>query len=145
MKTIHIQEGVSEEACIFEELINERYEEYRYDLKRPLLSPDDLFIKYKDFLDNVTDKKINHFKLDKSLEIELKEKKIKERNEKSDLNLQNMPTKNELVVHLTHGIGLFNGAAFVLPGLRPRRGLSNVVTSISFPHSGHSNSVLPKS
>ena len=60
MKTIHIQEEVSEEASIFEELINERYEEYRYDQKRPLLSPDDLFIKYKDFLDHVKDRKIIH-------------------------------------------------------------------------------------
>ena len=34
---------------------------------------------------------------------------IKERNEKSDHNLQNMPSKDDLVVHLTHGIGIFNG------------------------------------
>ena len=34
MKTIHIQDGVSEEALIFQDLINERYEEYRYDQKR---------------------------------------------------------------------------------------------------------------
>ena len=64
---------------------------------------------FKLFQDNVKEKKIHHFKIDKSLENELKEKEIKERNEKSDLNLQNMPTKNDLVVHLTHGIGIFNG------------------------------------
>ena len=43
------------------------------------------------------------------------------------------------------GIGFVKGAAFVVPGLRPLRGRDIVVTSISFPHSGHSNSVLPKS
>ena len=73
------------------------------------MSPDDLFIEYEDFLDHIKDRKIHHFKLDKSVEIELIEKEIKERNEKSDLSLQNMPTKNDLVVHLTHGIGIFNG------------------------------------
>ena len=43
------------------------------------------------------------------------------------------------------GMGFVKGAALVLPGLRPRRGRDIVVTSISLPHSGHSNSVLPKS
>ena len=43
------------------------------------------------------------------------------------------------------GIGLVSGAAFVLPGFRPLRGFNIVVTSISFSHSGHSNSVLPRS
>ena len=109
MKKIYIQEGVAEEANNFQELVYERYEEYRYDQKRPLLSPDDLFIKHKDFLEYAKDRKAHNFKLDESIEIEPKEEEIKERNEKSDLSLQNMPTTNDLVVHLTHGIGIFNG------------------------------------
>jgi len=109
MKTIHIQDGVSEEALIFQDLINERYEEYRYDQKRPLLPPDDLFIELKEFLEHVKDRKVYNFKLAKNTEIEFEETELKERNEKSDLGLQNMPTQNDLVVHLTHGIGIFNG------------------------------------
>ena len=37
------------------------------------------------------------------------------------------------------GMGFESGAEFVLPGFLPRLGLDIVVTSIYFPHSGHSN------
>ena len=109
MKTIYIQEGVPEEAVIFQELIEERYEEYRYDQKRPLLSPDDLFINFEDFHEQIEDKEILYCRLYENLEIKSENKELKERNEKSDINLQNMPSKDDLVVHLTHGIGKFNG------------------------------------
>ena len=109
MKTIYIQEGVPEEAVIFQELIKERYEEYRYDQKRPLLSPDDLFINFEDFHEEIEDKEILYCRLYENLEIQFENKELKERNEKSDINLQNMPSKDDLVVHLTHGIGKFNG------------------------------------
>ena len=109
MKNIFIQEGVTKEAKIYETLITERYEEYRYDQKRPLLPPSELFIKYDNFLDFVKDKKKYDFKLNENIENINKEKEVKERNEKSDINLQNMPILDDLVVHLTHGIGRFKG------------------------------------
>ncbi len=108
-KTIHMQIGVLEEARIFENLIEERYEEYRYDLKRPLLPPNELFINYKDLVDVIQNKDVYKFKLEKSLEIRPKVQEIKARNEKSDINYQKLPNKGDLVVHLTHGIGSFNG------------------------------------
>jgi len=109
IKTIYIEEGVSKEATNFDLLIKERYEEYRYDIKRPLLPPDDLFIQYQDFLDFIKDKNLSKFKVNAEPENKPEENKLKERNEKSDFNLQNMPIKDDLVVHLTHGIGRFNG------------------------------------
>ena len=104
-----MQIGVLEEARIFENLIEERYEEYRYDLKRPLLPPNELFINYKDLVDVIQNKDVYKFKLEKSLEIRPKVQEIKARNEKSDINYQKLPNKGDLVVHLTHGIGSFNG------------------------------------
>ena len=109
MQMIHIQKGVSEEALIFQDLIQERYEEYRYDQKRPLLTPDDLYIKYENFLENVKGKKVYSFGFNSNIEKVSEKFEIKQRNEKSDQNLQNMPAKDDLVVHLTHGIGIFKG------------------------------------
>ena len=54
-------------------------------------------------------KKKYDFKLNENIENINKEKEVKERNEKSDINLQNMPILDDLVVHLTHGIGRFKG------------------------------------
>ena len=36
---IYVQKHTDIKAKAFEELIKERYEEYRYDLRRPLLAP----------------------------------------------------------------------------------------------------------
>ena len=36
---IYIQDNVNDKAHDFDELVNQRYEEYRYDQKRPFLAP----------------------------------------------------------------------------------------------------------
>ena len=55
------------------------------------------------------------------------------------------PLVNPIPPKAFGGIGFTRGAAFVLPGFLPRLGLDIVVTSICLPHSGHSNSDLPRS
>ena len=105
---IYIQKNTDAKASEFEELINERYEEYRYDQKRPLLKPNDLFLSYSDFINYV--QKNNSFDFDQ-LEVSENFENLKEstRNEKADVSTSKMPDKGDLVVHLSHGIGRFSG------------------------------------
>ena len=105
---IYIQKNTDVKASEFEELINERYEEYRYDQKRPLLKPNDLFLSYSDFINYV--QKNNSFDFDQ-LEVSENFENLKEstRNEKADVSTSKMPDKGDLVVHLSHGIGRFSG------------------------------------
>ena len=105
---IYIQKNTDVKASEFEELINERYEEYRYDQKRPLLKPNDLFLSYSDFIKHV--QKNNSFDFDQ-LEVSENFETLKEstRNEKADVSTSKMPDKGDLVVHLSHGIGRFSG------------------------------------
>ena len=101
-----IQNGTSAKAKDFENLISTRYEEYRYDQKRPLLQPKDLFLKY----DEVTTKLSKTISFDietKALNVPEKILSELERNEKADLSTSQMPSEGDLVVHLTHGIGKF--------------------------------------
>ena len=103
-----IQNGTSAKAKDFENLISTRYEEYRYDQKRPLLQPKDLFLKY----DEVTTKLNKTISFDietKALNVSEKILPELERNEKADLSTSQMPSEGDLVVHLTHGIGKFVG------------------------------------
>ena len=105
---IYIQKNTDVKASEFEELINERYEEYRYDQKRPLLKPNDLFLSYSDFIKHVPNN--NSFDFDQ-LEVSENFETLKEstRNEKADVSTSKMPDKGDLVVHLSHGIGRFSG------------------------------------
>ena len=105
---IYIQKNTDVKASEFEELINERYEEYRYDQKRPLLKPNDLFLSYSDFIKHV--QKNNSFDFEQ-LEVSENFETLKEstRNEKADVSTSKMPDKGDLVVHLSHGIGRFSG------------------------------------
>ena len=105
---IYIQKNTDVKASEFEELIHERYEEYRYDQKRPLLKPNDLFLSYSDFIKHVQTN--NSFDFDQ-LEVSENFETLKEstRNEKADVSTSKMPDKGDLVVHLSHGIGRFSG------------------------------------
>ena len=103
-----VQEGATNKAEEFEELILQRYEEYRYDLKRPLLPPDKLFLSLSDLTKNIKDKiPFDLIESDKE-KIEENSYQIK-RNEKADVSSSQMPNEGELVVHLSHGIGRFLG------------------------------------
>ena len=108
VEKVFVQLDTETKAQEFEELIQERYEEYRYDQKRPLLDPKELFLSFAELQDNLEE--IIHFDLEKIQEQEIdKSKKLLERNEKADLSTSKMPSEGDLVVHLTHGIGKFIG------------------------------------
>lgn len=105
---ICVQKHTDIKAYAFEELIKERYEEYRYDLKRPLLAPDDLFLNFSQLSEFIS--KDKSFDLDQPNITETTENSIElVRNEKADISSSKMPDPGDLVVHLSHGIGRFVG------------------------------------
>ena len=108
VEAIYMQDQTKEKAKEFENLIEHRYEEYRYDSKRPLLKPDDLFLRFSNL-----DRYIKSF-----VQFDLKPSSFEDneiditkniRNEKAEISTSQMPNKGDLVVHLTHGIGKFMG------------------------------------
>ena len=105
---IYIQDNVNKKAHDFEELVNQRYEEYRYDQKRPLLAPEDLFLSMNELSVCIKDSLTFDIETDYSETIENNIPK-NERKEKADISSSKMPDKGDLVVHLTHGIGKFLG------------------------------------
>ena len=108
VEEVYMQDETKEKAKDFENLIYQRYEEYRYDNKRPLLKPDDLFLRFSDLNKHL--KSAIRFDL-KSSSFEDVDYDTTEtiRNEKAEISTSQMPNKGDLVVHLTHGIGKFLG------------------------------------
>ena len=105
---IFIQDGIKDKANEFSKLVDTRYEEYRYDQRRPLLRPDQLYLNFaeiKSFLADATE-----FSTDVSETIDdIDLKKDLKRNERADLSTKKLPDEDDLVVHLSHGIGRFKG------------------------------------
>ena len=105
---IYVQKHTDIKAKAFEELIKERYEEYRYDLRRPLLAPEKLFLNFSQLLEFINIDK--SFDFDQPNISETTENSIElARNEKADISSSKMPDPGDLVVHLSHGIGRFVG------------------------------------
>ena len=105
---IYVQKHTDIKAYAFEELIKERYEEYRYDLRRPLLAPENLFLSFTQLLEFIN--KDKSFDFDQPNISETSENSIElARNEKADISSSKMPDPGDLVVHLSHGIGRFVG------------------------------------
>ena len=105
---IYVQKHADIKAKAFEELIKERYEEYRYDLRRPLLEPENLFLNFTQLLEFIN--KDVSFDFDQPNISETTENSIElARNEKADISSSKMPDPGDLVVHLSHGIGRFVG------------------------------------
>ena len=105
---ICVQRHTDIKAYAFEELIKERYEEYRYDLRRPLLAPENLFLNFTQLLEFIN--KDVSFDFDQPNISETTENSIElARNEKADISSSKMPDPGDLVVHLSHGIGRFVG------------------------------------
>jgi transcription-repair coupling factor (superfamily II helicase) len=105
---IYVQKHTDIKAKAFEELIKERYEEYRYDLRRPLLAPENLFLNFTQLLEFIN--KDVCFDFDQPNISETTENSIElARNEKADISSSKMPDPGDLVVHLSHGIGRFVG------------------------------------
>ena len=105
---ICVQRHTDIKAYAFEDLIKERYEEYRYDLRRPLLAPENLFLNFYELLEFIN--KDVSFDFDQPNISETTENSIElARNEKADISSSKMPDPGDLVVHLSHGIGRFVG------------------------------------
>ena len=105
---ICVQKHTDIKAYAFEELIKERYEEYRYDLKRPLLAPEDLFLNFSQLSEFINkDKSFDFDKPNIDETTEISNELV--RNEKADISSSKMPDPGDLVVHLSHGIGRFVG------------------------------------
>ena len=105
---IYVQKHTDIKAKAFEELIKERYEEYKYDLRRPLLAPKNLFLNFTQLLEFIN-KEVS-FDFDQPNISETTENSIElARNEKADISSSKMPDPGDLVVHLSHGIGRFVG------------------------------------
>ena len=105
---IYVQKHTDIKAKAFEELIKERYEEYRYDLRRPLLAPENLFLNFTQLLEFIN--KDVCFDFDQPNISETTENSIElARNERADISSSKMPDPGDLVVHLSHGIGRFVG------------------------------------
>ena len=108
-KFIYMDQNTAQAANEFQRLIDNRFEEYRYDLERPLLHPKKLFTEFIEITSLFQSDKIKHFNvgvLDDSLQDSFE-----------SLSLQNdvvkpmhtLPKEGDLVVHLSHGIGRFLG------------------------------------
>ena len=103
-----LDQNVEKELKEYQCLIEERFEEYRYDIKRPLLEPRDIFLtakEYKIFLSSC-----------EVLQIKFQEPKVKKvTKETRKLNPINRTPSHQIlevddyVVHLFHGIGIFRG------------------------------------
>ena len=105
---ICVQRHTDIKAYAFEDLIKERYEEYRYDLRRPLLAPENLFLSFTQLLEFIN--KDKSFDFDQPNIAETTDNSIElTRNEKADISSSKMPDPGDLVVHLSHGIGRFVG------------------------------------
>ena len=105
---ICVQRHTDIKAYAFEDLIKERYEEYRYDLRRPLLAPEDLFLNFLQLSEFIN--KDKSFDFDQPNIAETTDNSIElTRNEKADISSSKMPDPGDLVVHLSHGIGRFVG------------------------------------
>ena len=105
---ICVQRHTDIKAYAFEDLIKERYEEYRYDLRRPLLAPENLFLNFTQLLEFIN--KDVCFDFNQPNISETTENSIElARNEKADISSSKMPDPGDLVVHLSHGIGRFVG------------------------------------
>ena len=103
-----LDQNVEKELKEYQSLIEERFEEYRYDIKRPLLEPRDIFLTVKEYEIFLSSCEV--------LQIKFQEPKVKKvTKETRKLNPINRTPSHQIlevddyVVHLFHGIGIFRG------------------------------------
>ena len=106
--TVLLDKNTLMELKNYELLINERYEEYRYDITRPLLKPSELFVTENEVKRFLKDREITKFAFKNFESKKVIKPKKKPVQAKSDYKHQ-IPEINDLVVHLFHGIGIFKG------------------------------------
>ena len=106
--TVLLDKNVLKEIKDYELLINERYEEYRYDLTRPLLKPSELFLTKNEFKSFLKDREVTNITFKDFNSRKITKAKIKSIQPKKEYNHQ-IPEIDDRVVHLFHGIGIFKG------------------------------------
>ena len=106
--TVLLDKNVSKEIKDYELLINERYEEYRYDITRPLLKPSELFLTKNEFKSFLKDREVTNITFKDFNSKKITKAKIKSIQPKKEYNHQ-IPEIDDRVVHLFHGIGIFKG------------------------------------
>ena len=106
--TVLLDKNVLKEIKDYELLINERYEEYRYDLTRPLLKPSELFLTKNEFKSFLKDREVTNITFKDFNSKKITKAKIKSIQPTKEYNHQ-IPEINDRVVHLFHGIGIFKG------------------------------------
>ncbi|MEC7918020.1 MAG: DEAD/DEAH box helicase [Pseudomonadota bacterium] len=105
----YLEDSWVESLNSFYELIHSRYENYKFDRTRPLLSPDEVYLD-KEYITNLIEKKIStSFCFSRSSKIEVKEKEDFMNSPATKVTNEYLPQLGEKVVHLQHGIGIFNG------------------------------------
>ncbi len=105
---VFLDKNVLKEIKNYELLINERYEEYRYDITRPLVKPSELFLTKNEFKDFLKDREVTNISFKKFNSKKTIKSKIKSFQPKKEYNHQ-IPAIDDRVVHLFHGIGIFKG------------------------------------
>jgi len=124
--SVLLDKNVFTEINNYEFLINERFEEYRYDKTRPLLKPIDLFVTKSEFKGFLKDRKVTNITFKKVESKKISEPKNKSVQAKRDYKHQ-IPEINDLVVHLFHGIGIFKGLKNI-----KTKGISNECLEIEY-------------
>ena len=106
---VYFDQNIAQAAVAFQSLIDNRFEEYRYDLERPLLHPKKLFTEFIEITELFQDNQINYFN------VGLSEDNLQDTHEAIPLQkdvvkpMHTLPKEGDLVVHLSHGIGRFLG------------------------------------
>ena len=106
--TVLLDKNVLKEIKDYELLINERYEEYRYDITRPLLKPSELFLTNNEFKSFLKDREVTNITFKDFNSKKITKAKIKSIQPTKEYNHQ-IPEIDDRVVHLFHGIGIFKG------------------------------------
>ena len=106
--TVLLDKNVLKEIKDYELLINERYEEYRYDITRPLLKPSELFLTKNEFKSFLKDREVTNITFKDFNTKKITKAKIKSIQPTKEYNHQ-IPEIDDRVVHLFHGIGIFKG------------------------------------
>lgn len=108
-KHVVLDSQVMRASIQYEKFIQERFEEYRFDIQRPLLHPKELFINSKELKKFFQNKSVIILQT-RTIQSHKESKKIKKVPVKENISpLHTMPKLNELVVHLFHGIGIYKG------------------------------------
>ena len=106
--TVLLDKRVLKEIQNYELLINERYEEYRYDVTRPLLEPKELFLTKNEFIRFLKEREVMNITFKNFKRTKINRLKNMPVQTKGEYNYQ-IPKIDDLVVHLYHGIGIFKG------------------------------------